>query len=284
VDDLRHVSGRGRAAVARACAWCGPLVVLICAVGLLVPGFVPPPSAALSAEEVAGVFRESTTAVRLGIMAMVIGSAFLGVFFAAVSAQLRRIEGPRPILTYAQLLLGTCFVMEIIFPAMAVQVAAFRPERVAVLQQLLNDLCWLTFFGVTSTAVVQWIVIGVAILQDDRPSPVFPRWAAYFNIWAALMLTPGTVVMFFKSGPLSWTGLFVFWLPFTAFFAWLMVMFRLLLKAIGQERADDAAAERSGSDPERVEVESLSRQLAQVTGELEIMRERLNRVESQPIP
>jgi hypothetical protein len=98
------------------------------------------------------------------------------------------------------------------------------------------------------------------------------------------MLTPGTVVMFFKSGPLSWTGLFVFWLPFTAFFAWLMVMFRLLLKAIGQERADDAAAERSGSDPERVEVESLSRQLAQVTGELEIVRERLNRVESQPIP
>jgi hypothetical protein len=125
---------------------------------------------------------------------------------------------------------------------------------------------------------------------------VFPRWAAYFNIWAALMLTPGTVVMFFKSGPLSWTGLFVFWLPFTAFFAWLMVMFRLLLKAIGQERADDsmaydamaydamaydAMAERSGSDPARLE--ALSRQLVQVTGELEIMRERLNRVESQPI-
>jgi hypothetical protein len=246
-EDARFVSPQGGANAQRVCAWCGPALVLICAVGLLLPGFVPPPSAALPAEGLAAVIAEHTTAVCLGMILMVIGGALIGMFFAGVSAQMRRIEGPRPILTYVQLLLGACFVMEIIFPVMALQVAAFRPERSPELQQLLNDLCWLPFFGIASTGIVQWVVIGVVILQDTRANPVFPRWAAYFNIWAALMLTPGTVVVFFESGPLSWAGLFVFWLPFTAFFAWLMVMSRLLLRAIRHETAELTAGSTAGS-------------------------------------
>lgn len=284
--DVGYVTAQGSATAQRVCAWCGPALVLICAVGLLIPGFVPLPSAALAPDAVAEIFQERTDAIRIGMILMVIGGALIGMFFAGISAQMRRIEGPRPVLTYVQLLLGACFVMEIIFPVMAVQVAAFRPERSGELQQVLNDLAWLPFFGIASTGIVQWIVIGVVILQDTRPKSVFPRWAAYFNIWAALMLTPGTVVMFFKSGPLSWTGVFVFWLPFTAFFAWLMVMFWLLLKAIKQETAELAEPTAATSAPTASDdqIRELTDRLTRMDTRLDAMHDQLTRANGHPAP
>lgn len=278
-NDVGQVTAHAGAAIQRACIWCGPLVVAICAVGMLLPGFVPPPGAFLTADETRSVFEGSTTAIRVGMLLMVIGGAFIGAFFAAISAQLRRIEGPRPILTYLQLLLGACFVMEIIFPVIAVQTAAFRPERSGVLQQTLNDMAWLAFFGIASTGIVQWVIIGVAILQDTRRDPIFPRWSAYFNIWAGLMLVPGTFVVFFKTGPMSWTGLFVFWLPFAAFFAWLMVMTWLLLRAVTHESAE-ATATANTSDALGAAAEerlsSMGEQMARLDAELQELRHRVN--------
>lgn len=104
---------------------------------------------------------------------------------------MRRIEGPRPTLTYLQLVFGACFIMEIIFPMMAIPTAAFRPERDQAIQQTLHDFGWLTFFGVASTGFLQLVIIGVVILQDSGPSPVFPRWAGYFNIWVGSAFSPG---------------------------------------------------------------------------------------------
>lgn len=282
--DVGHVSPQGRAAVQRACVWCGPVVVLICILGLwLFARFAPPPSAAFNTPDLAAVFRERTTGIRVGMMLMVFGSAFLGAFFAVISAQMRRIEGPRPTLTYLQLLFGACFVLEIIFPCMWVQTAAFRPERADVILETLNDLGWLSFFGVASTGFLQMVIIGIVILQDTRNTPVFPRWAGYFNVWVGLAFSPGTVVVFFKTGPLSWTGLFIFWLPFTAFFAWLIVMTWLMLKAIDHETAEEAIPAPGGSvaDPRLGE---LVEQLAQVSAELRDVRRRLVEVESHPIP
>ncbi len=252
LSDDRHTTRSAAVATQRACAWCGPALVLICLLGLAVfARFAPPPEPAAGPADIAAIFRESPTAIRIGMMLMVFGAALLGPFIAVISAHLRRIEGPRPTLTYLQLVLGACFIMEIIFPMMAVQTAAYRPERSDVVQQVLNDYGWLTFFGVASTAFVQMVIIGVVILQDTRPTPVFPRWSGYFNVWVGLAFTPGTVLVFFKSGPLAWTGLFIFWIPFAAFFAWLAIMTWLLLEAIAHETAEEGAppAESGGVTP-----------------------------------
>jgi hypothetical protein len=284
LPDERHTTRQAAVATQKACAWCGSLVVLSCLLGLAVfAHFAPPPAATMTDVEIGAVFRDHTTGIRIGMMLMVFGAALLGPFVAVISAHMRRVEGPRPTLSYLQLMLGACFIMEIIFPCMAVQTAAYRPERMDVVQQVLNDWGWLTFFGVASTAFVQCVIIGALILQDRRATPVFPRWSGYFNIWVGLMFTPGTVVVFFKSGPLSWTGLFIFWLPFFAFFAWLIVMTVLLLKAIDHETAEEIAAEAAGTVPDP-RFGELAEQLAQVTAELGDMRQRLSQVESQPIP
>lgn len=281
--DERHTTRQAAVATQKACTWCGSLVVLSCLLGLAVfAHFAPPPQASMTDVEIGAVFRDNTTGIRIAMMLMVFGAALLGPFVAVISAHMRRVEGPRPTLSYLQLILGACFIMEIIFPMMAVQTAAYRPERADVVQQALNDWGWLTFFGVASTAFVQCVIIGALILQDRRTTPVFPRWSGYFNIWVGLMFTPGTVVVFFKTGPLSWTGLFIFWLPFTAFFAWLIVMTVLLLRAIDHETAEELASDAvPGPDPR---VGALAEQLARVTAELGDMRNRLTRVESQPIP
>jgi hypothetical protein len=219
-------------------------VIVVCIIGLAVCArFVTPPAPLTSPAGIAAIFQQRTLGIRTGMMVMVLGAALLGPFFAVISVQMRRIEGPRPTLAYAQLMLGACFILEIIFPMMAIQTAAFRPERDGAIQQTLNDMGWLTFFGVASTGFVQLVIIGVAILQDTQPIPALPRWVGFFNIWVGFAFFPGTVMIFFKSGPFAWDGIFIFWIPFTAFFLWLLVMPFVLCRAIDQE----TGAEESGS-------------------------------------
>lgn len=240
VRDARRTTGRAAELTQKASVWCGPVVILVCVIGLAVCArFVTPPAPLTTPEGIAAIFQQRTLGIRTGMMVMVLGAALLGPFFAVISVQMRRIEGPRPTLAYAQLMLGACFILEIIFPMMAIQTAAFRPERDGVIQQTLNDMGWLTFFGVASTGFVQLVIIGVAILQDTQPVPAFPRWVGYFNIWVGFAFFPGTVMIYFKSGPFAWDGIFIFWIPFTAFFLWLLVMPFVLCRAIDQETATE---------------------------------------------
>jgi hypothetical protein len=204
-------------------------------------------------------------------MVVVLGAALLGPFFAVISVQMRRIEGPRPTLAYAQLVLGACFILEIIFPMMAIQTAAFRPERNGSIQQTLNDMGWLTFFGVASTGFVQLVIIGVVILQDTRQDPAFPRWVGYFNIWVGLAFAPGTVMIFFKSGPLAWDGIFIFWIPFTAFFLWLFIMPFLLCRAIDQEVATEESTAGSAGPAAEDAIAELREQMATLNARLKTL-------------
>ena len=78
---------------------------------------------------------------------------------------------------------------------------------------MLNDMSWLMFLGIISSACVQVAALGLAILLDKRTKPVFPRWAGYFNIWVALIWVPAAIIPFFKTGPLAWNGVFAWWVP-----------------------------------------------------------------------
>ena len=149
ICDCRQTTRRTAALTQKASAWCGPAVIVVCIVGLAVCArFVAPPTPLTSPAGIAAIFQQRTLGIRTGMMVMVLGAALLGPFFAVISVQMRRIEGPRPTLAYAQLMLGACFILEIIFPMMAIQTAVFRPERDSAIQQTFNDMGWLTFFGV----------------------------------------------------------------------------------------------------------------------------------------
>jgi hypothetical protein len=94
------------------------------------------------------------------------------------------------------------------------------------------------FVAITSTPVLQTLAIGTAIFldtADGRSDPVFPRWAGYLNYWAALLFLPGSVTVFFHTGPFAWNGILTWYLPLSVMAAWIVVMSILLLRAIAAE-------------------------------------------------
>jgi hypothetical protein len=72
--------------------------------------------------------------------------------------------------------------------------------------------------------MLQAFAIAAAVLGDKRATPVLPRWFGYLNLWIAVLLAPGAVLLFFKTGPLSYHGLLGYWVPLFAFGGWMLAM------------------------------------------------------------
>lgn len=191
----------------------------------------PPSSPHQSGASLAAFFDEHRTSIRLGLMLTAVGAAFLAPFLAIITVQMRRIEGRRSPLAYAQLALGAIFVLEFIVPIFIMQAVLFRP-RSPETTLLVSDMFWLFFVGVVSTSMLEWALIGVAILRDRREQPIYPRWVGYVNLWLALVFCSGEFVVFFKNGPLAWNGLLSWYLTVIGFFIWMVVMVITTLRAI----------------------------------------------------
>ena len=214
--------------------------------------FVPPPSPQLGPREIKQFFAGNTSGIRIGMLINMLAGALMLPWCAAWAVQMKRIEGRTSPLTYTMLMCGACLVLELIFPCAFWQVAAFRPEGDAEMIQRLNDLAWLPFLGILSTAVIQGFVMSAAILMDGRPVPAFPRWAGYFNFWIVMMFFPAAFIYFFKTGPFAWNGLLAWWLIVFVFATWILVDTFLLLGAVRHQEThpdapsltlDDLAAE-----------------------------------------
>jgi hypothetical protein len=226
----------------RMCACGGPFCAIFFGIGLLIAGFVPPPSPALTAEAIAAVYRSHTNGIRAGMILGLFGMVGYISLVVVISVQLRRIPNVGRLASYLQLGAGSIGVLTVMFPIMIFATTAFRPERDPRLTQLLNDLGWLIIIPAFPTFIAQFTAIALGIFQDKSSRPVFPRWAAYFNLWVALLFVPGALAYFFLTGPFAWNGLFSFWLAASAFFFWLLAMTWLTLKAL-----DGAAPPAEGS-------------------------------------
>jgi hypothetical protein len=233
-------------------------------------GFLPPPSPAAAPAIIAHQFQGNTTGIRVGMLICMFGAALLLPWNAAIAVQMRRAEGGRhPILTYTQIAAAACFIIEFVYPLMYWMVTAFRPTEAPAVLQHFDDLSWMCFLGVVSTAVVQAFAIGAAALLDKRATPVFPRWFAYFNFWCGTLFCPAGLIVFFKHGPFAWNGLISWWMVATVFFIWLIVVTVVLLGAIKHQAAEEAdmpeAAELDLAD----QVASLSAQVTRLSSQLE---------------
>jgi len=236
-----------------ACVWAGPVMIVgWVASFFLLARFIPPPPPSNSQQQVVDMYQRHTDLIRLGLMLTMFASALLVPFAAVIATQMKRIEGQRSVLASTQLVSGGLLSLEFIIPLMIWQTAAYRPDIGGVTIRMLNDMGWLMFVGVISSAVVEFGSIGVAILSDQRKRPIFPRWAGYFNIWVAMFVAPAGVVPFFKHGPLAWNGAFAFFLPLTAFAIWIAVMVVLLRRAIdAEERTAGGAPTGDHAAPRR---------------------------------
>lgn len=229
----------------RVCVWCGAVLIVLFTGGFLIAGFLPPPSPDSTAEQIKAIYVDHEARIHTGMLLCLLGSAFIIPWVVVISVQLKRIEGGTTgPLAWIQLTAGALGVLIFLFPDMVWQTAAFRAaQRPAEVTQALHDVGTLPFVGTPLLGVLQNVAIACAILQDRRSKPVFPRWVGYFNIWAALLFLPALVVVYFKTGPFAWDGLFAWWIPLTAFGAWFAVMIVMLLRAISDEEKHSSPAE-----------------------------------------
>jgi hypothetical protein len=222
------------------CTYCGYAFVVVFCVGFVgFAGFVPPPSPAASAAEIAAFYRDDLTDIRIGMFITLFAASFLLAWGGAVSVQVKRLEGRFSPVTYGWVAATACIVIEFLYPSMFWSLAAFRPEADPELIRRLNDLAWMPWLGIVSTGCFQGIGMGVLVLRDRRPEPIYPRWFGYFQLWVAFGLSPATLLIFFKTGPMAWDGVITFWVPVATALAWLVVTTEMTARAIRRQAPDE---------------------------------------------
>ncbi|MDP7705998.1 MULTISPECIES: hypothetical protein [unclassified Mycobacterium] len=221
--------------------WTLPVTVVIwVAAFLLFPGFNPPMSPAMTAEQVAAFYRDPAhlPEIRYSMILFNWFGVCLVPVLTLIVMQIRRMAHRTPIFSYA--MLGCVAGAPTLFLVANVcwLLAAFRPERSPELTQLLNDFAWMTFTVLVPFLIGQSVILAVAIYFDDQPQPVFGRWVAGFNLLVAAALVPAAFAGVSLSGPLAWDGLLSFWVKNIAIGVWIVVMGVALGRAVYRERAE----------------------------------------------
>jgi hypothetical protein len=214
--------------------WTLPAAVIIwIGAFYLFPGFHPPMSPTMPAEQVAAFYRDPAhlPEIRYSMILFNWFGVCLVPILALIVLQIRRMAHRTPIFSYAMLGCaagGPTFFL----------IAAFRPERSPELTQLLNDFAWITFTILVPYLIGQSVILALAIYFDDQPHPIFKRWVAHFNLLVAAALVPAAFVGVTLTGPLAWDGFLSFWLKNVAIAVWIVVMGVVLGQAVYRERAE----------------------------------------------
>ncbi|BBZ37968.1 hypothetical protein MCNS_10310 [Mycobacterium conspicuum] len=218
--------------------WTLPATLLIwIGAFALFPGFMPPMSPTMSADQVAAFYRDNRALIRSSMILFNWFGVCLVPIVILIAMQIRRMAHRTPIFSWAMLGCVAGGPTLFLIANVCWLLAAFRPERNPELTQLLNDLAWITFTILVPYLIGQSVILALAIYFDDQPRPIFSRWVAHFNLVVAAALVPAAFVGVALTGPLAWDGALSFWLKNIAIAVWIVVMGVVLGQAVYRERA-----------------------------------------------
>jgi hypothetical protein len=217
--------------------WGGVLAMVAFTIGWVgLEQFLPLPHPNDSPAQIAHLFSSHKTGIRFGAIFMIMGTMLWVPWAAVVAAQTAKTEGDHPVNAWTQVGSAVVATALVIMGEMIWVVAAFRPERNPDITQALSDIGFISQIMPFMVFVIWNLSLGWSILCDDRPEPAFPRWAAYFCAWTALLYVPGGALAFFHDGPFAWNGALAFYLPAAAFFLWIVVITYLTYLSIRRNR------------------------------------------------
>src|SRR5262245_33667102 len=226
----------------RICLWLVPVFGALLALGFcLFPGFFPPSSPTMSAEEVASFFRENVGRIRGAMLIFNLCGILFIPFFMVIVVQMQRMANPSRAFAYSYLSAAASGATMFALADLAWLIAAFRPEREPQLLLLLNDLAWMAFITPVGFIIAQNFCLALGIYMDAQATPVFPRWVGHFNIVIALLMAPGAFALMHMSGPLAWDGLLSFWVRNGAYALYIAVMFFVVRSAIDRQAREQGA-------------------------------------------
>lgn len=224
----------------RICALCGIPFMLLWFLGMVAANLIQPPSPNSSASVIADFYDVHQTRIRVGVAMAFIGLIFIFPFVMAITAQLRRVEKASPVLTYCQIAAFSSAMLVLVMAGVFWATTAFRVDRPASEIQMLNDLAFITYvFAFPAWTSWMWAT-GLAILSDRSKTPVFPRWVGWLSFFVGAEFLADDFLIFFKTGPFDWRGLFPYWLALTMFLVWIVAMTITVLRSIKQNEIRDA--------------------------------------------
>lgn len=207
-------------------------------------GFWPPPGPDRTADEISRYFVEHRTGLITGMVLMAFCGPWYVTWSAAISRVIGRIEGPMGVLAKIQFIGGVLTGLVTFTPATIWITAAIRaddhsPEMI----QTLYDFGWMFFDTTFVCSALQSIAIGVAVLIDRRPVPLYPRWFAWMSFMTAVCYVPLMLMPFFRTGPVAWDGVVSFWVVFVEFFAFTAAGTVLTWRALRRLEDEDLLAD-----------------------------------------
>jgi hypothetical protein len=207
---------------------------------LIFPGFSPPMSPTMSAEEVAAFYRDPNNLPLIRYSMIVFNWFSIGMipFLALIVLQIHRMAHRTPILSYAYLGCLAGGPMLLFTADLFWLLAAFRPERDPALTQLFNDVAWISFSSQVGFLIAACAFLSLSIYLDRQERPVFQPWVAHFNLVIALALAPAAFAAVSLTGPVAWDGLLSFWVRNGAIGLWLAVMTVVLGQNLYRQRRE----------------------------------------------
>lgn len=221
--------------------WSAPVVGAIwLACFLLYPGFIPPLSPGLSAEQVAAFYMDPENLARTRYSMIMFNWFGIGLlpFYCVIVVQMRRMAHYTPVLAYGFLASVTSSATLFCITDLMFQLIVFRPERDPAIIQMVNDLAWINFTAPVGFLIAQNLALALGIYLDRQLKPVFKPWVGHFNLVIALAYIPAAFASATLTGPFAWDGLFSFWMRIGALVLWATVMFFAILGTIKREKAD----------------------------------------------
>jgi hypothetical protein len=231
------------------CLWTVPAMGLFLLIAFLMfPGFVPPMSPTMSAQQVAAFYREHASEVRFSMVTFNIFGIMLLPFYSVIVVQIQRMATPSKVLGYCYLTAATSGATVFAMADIMWLLAAFRPDRNPELVQLLNDMAWMIFVAPVGMIFVQNLCLAFAVFLDSRERPILPRWVAPFSLVIAACIAPAAGASMVTTGPFAWNGAVSFWLRLAALSLYVAVMFFVLRTAVLRQARD--ADENTKADTE----------------------------------
>lgn len=241
VDDLPRTSNVRTQLMA---LWVTTIsLVLMLVAYALFPGFWPPMSPKMSAQAVADFYRGNTGWIRFSMVTFNLSGIMLLPLFCVVTVQIKRMAAQSQAFAYCYLMATVSGATIFALSATIFATAAYRPNRDADLIQVLNDLGWIVFVAPVGMALIQNLMLALAIYFDNGARPVYPRWLGHVAIVVALAMAPAAFSMTVTDGPFAWNGLLSFWLRNIAFGIFLVVLLVLTWKAVHRQAIDEGLTE-----------------------------------------
>jgi hypothetical protein len=155
--------------------WTAPVFGVVLLIAFLAfPGFFPPMSPDMTAEQVARFYSDHTAMIRFSMITFNLCGVMLLPFFMVIVIQMKRMATQSHIFAYCYLTAAvsgaTLFALADIFYL----TAAFRPDRSPELVMLLNDMAWMIFIAgwqsFSTTGPTRCFRAGSGITRSG------PRW------------------------------------------------------------------------------------------------------------